>query len=61
QIEQLESQLANLQETIAKPEFYSGDPSEVSATLEKLSDTESQLEVVMERWVELEEQANQCT
>lgn len=61
QIEKLENQLSSLQDTISDPEFYSGEPSEVSATLEKLSDTESQLEVVMERWVELEEQANQCT
>ncbi|MBO6850987.1 MAG: ABC transporter ATP-binding protein, partial [Marinobacter sp.] len=58
-IEALENEVASLQATISDPEFYSGPPNEVSATLEALTETESRLEKVIERWMELEEQANQ--
>ncbi|WP_372963938.1 ATP-binding cassette domain-containing protein [Marinobacter sp.] len=58
-IEQLESRVAELQEAIAASDFYSLPPEEVAATLEKLSETEASLESVIERWMELEEQANQ--
>ncbi len=59
QIEALEQEVADLREAVAAPNFYSGLPDEVSATLEQLSETESRLESVIERWMELEEQANQ--
>lgn len=59
QIEALEQKVAGLQEAVAAADFYSGPPDEVSATLEQLSETESRLESVIERWMELEEQANQ--
>ncbi|TPW23281.1 ATP-binding cassette domain-containing protein [Marinobacter nauticus] len=58
-IEQLEQQVAELQDKISEPDFYSGPPEDVSATLEQLAETESRLESVIERWMELEEQANQ--
>ena len=58
-IEALENDIAALQATISDPDFYSGPPNEVSATLEALTETESRLEQVIERWMELEEQANQ--
>ncbi|MCW9011850.1 ribosomal protection-like ABC-F family protein [Marinobacter sp.] len=58
-IEQLEQQVAELQDKISAPDFYSGPPEDVSATLEQLAETESRLESVIERWMELEEQANQ--
>ncbi|WP_138437529.1 ATP-binding cassette domain-containing protein [Marinobacter shengliensis] len=58
-IEALEREVAELQESISAPDFYSGPPDEVSATLEKLSETETRLESVIERWMELEEQASQ--
>ncbi|MEQ9547509.1 MAG: ATP-binding cassette domain-containing protein [Marinobacter sp.] len=58
-IESLEAEIAALQERISDPEFYSGPPEEVSATLAEFSDKEAQLEKVIERWMELEEQANQ--
>ncbi len=58
-IEALENEVAALQASISDPEFYSGPPNEVSATLEALTETESRLEKVIERWMELEEQANQ--
>ena len=57
--EQLEQQVAKLQDKISEPDFYSGPPEDVSATLEQLAETESRLESVIERWMELEEQANQ--
>lgn len=58
-IEALENEVAALQASISDPDFYSGPPNEVSATLEALTETESRLEKVIERWMELEEQANQ--
>ncbi|MGM0769857.1 MAG: ATP-binding cassette domain-containing protein [Pseudomonadota bacterium] len=58
-IEALENEIAALQAKISDPEFYSGPPNEVSATLEALTETESRLEQVIERWMDLEEQANQ--
>lgn len=57
QIEALEQEVADLQARISAPEFYSGPPDEVSATLETLAEKESRLEKVIERWMELEEQA----
>ena len=58
-IEALEQDIARLQTTIADSDFYAGPPNDVSATLEELTDKESRLEQVIERWMELEEQANQ--
>jgi ATP-binding cassette subfamily F protein uup len=58
-IEALEAELAQLQGTVGAPEFYSGPSDEVSATLEKMLETQSRLDSAMERWMELEEQANQ--
>ncbi|MEP1214946.1 MAG: ATP-binding cassette domain-containing protein [Marinobacter sp.] len=59
QIEALERELEELRQRISDPEFYSGPADEVSATLAELGDRESRLETVIERWMELEEQANQ--
>ncbi|HAP53431.1 MAG TPA: ABC transporter ATP-binding protein, partial [Marinobacter adhaerens] len=59
QIEALEQEVAGLQERISQADFYSGPPDEVSATLEALTEKENRLEQVIERWMELEEQANQ--
>lgn len=59
QIENLESELEELRQRISNPEFYSGPADEVSATLAELGDREARLEKVIERWMELEEQANQ--
>jgi len=58
-IEQLETRVAELQDMISAADFYSRPSEEVSATLEQLSETEARLESVIERWMELEEQANQ--
>ncbi|MDF0750630.1 ATP-binding cassette domain-containing protein [Marinobacter sp. 71-i] len=59
QIEELEAELENLQKQISDPDFYSGPAEEVSATLAELGEKEARLEKVIERWMELEEQANQ--
>jgi len=59
QIEQLETEVAGLQEKISAPDFYNGAPGEVAATLDALSQKEIELEQVIERWMELEEQAGQ--
>ena len=59
QIETLEGQVAELEQRIGDPEFYAGQPDEVSDTLARLSETQNRLEALMERWMELEEQASQ--
>lgn len=59
QIEALERELEELRRRISDPEFYSGPADEVSATLAELGEREARLEKVIERWMELEEQANQ--
>nr|WP_284048112.1 ATP-binding cassette domain-containing protein [Marinobacter sp. ATCH36] len=59
QIEELERELEGLRQQIADPEFYSAPADDVSATLAELGDREARLEKVIERWMELEEQANQ--
>lgn len=58
QIETLEARLNQLQGTVGAPEFYSQAPDKVSATLEQMSETQRQLDALMERWMELEEQGN---
>ena len=52
-------EVARLRERVSSGDFYSGPPNEVSATLEALTAKEARLEQVIERWMELEEQANQ--
>ncbi|MBJ7276619.1 ATP-binding cassette domain-containing protein [Marinobacter salarius] len=59
QIEELEAELEKLRAQISDPEFYSGPAENVSTTLAELGDKEAHLEKVIERWMELEEQANQ--
>ena len=59
QIEALEQEIAGLQSTISEPDFYSGPQDTVSSTLATLAEKEAQLERVIERWMELEEQAGQ--
>jgi len=57
QIEALEQDVVRIQERISAPDFYAGPPDEVAATLDALEQTEKRLEKVIERWMELEEQA----
>ena len=53
-IEELEQQQGELEETIAKPEFYQGERDLIDATVQALADTQAKLEQAYERWGELE-------
>jgi ATP-binding cassette subfamily F protein uup len=54
EIEAQETKIAELQETIADPAFYSQENTLVQASLEELSNAEALLEQRIERWGELE-------
>jgi ATP-binding cassette subfamily F protein uup len=54
EIEELEAAVAALQETVTDPGFYSQDGDAVRETLERLTDTEAELEKRVDRWAELE-------
>ncbi len=54
EIEDIESVIAELQQRIADPGFYSQDAETVQRQLRELSDAEARLEQRMERWSELE-------
>jgi len=54
EIESLESAIAELQQRIANPGFYSQDPADVQRRLSELGDAEALLEQRVERWGELE-------
>ncbi|WP_226661932.1 ATP-binding cassette domain-containing protein [Microbulbifer aggregans] len=54
-IEQLEQQVEALEAEMAAPEFYQQESGVVQEKLQKLSDTQQQLETAFERWAELDE------
>ena len=54
EIEQIETDIASLQETIAAPDFYTQDAELVQEKLQELSDMEAHLEQRIDRWGELE-------
>ncbi len=54
EIETLEAALADLQNTVADPGFYAQGDDTVRATLERLAETEAELERHIDRWGELE-------
>ena len=54
EIEQLEADIATLQELVAAPDFYAGASELVQRKLQELSQAEAQLEKRIERWGELE-------
>ena len=54
EIESLEAAIADLQQVVASPEFYSQEQDAVQAKLRELADTEALLEQRIERWSELE-------
>ncbi len=54
EIEELEAAIANLQKTVAEPGFYAQDAVAVRETLERLAESEAELERRVERWGELE-------
>jgi ATP-binding cassette subfamily F protein uup len=56
-IEALETEQAELNDTINDPAFYAGDPAEVQQTLDRVSALEAELEAALERWMVLEDGA----
>jgi ATP-binding cassette subfamily F protein uup len=54
QIEVLEAQVASLQEQIGAPSFYQQSAEKTAEVLAQLQATQSQLELLVERWSELE-------
>ncbi len=54
EIESIENLVAELQQRIAAPDFYSQDTETVQKQLQELKDTEARLEQRIERWGELE-------
>ncbi|GLP96006.1 ATP-binding cassette ATPase Uup [Paraferrimonas sedimenticola] len=55
QMEQLEVNIEDLQQAIAKPEFFEQEQQQVNETLAQLAEYEQQLETLFERWEELEQ------
>lgn len=55
-IEALEADITALQVVISGPDFYVQDNDHVQGELKKLSDLETALEVLVERWADLERQ-----
>jgi ATP-binding cassette subfamily F protein uup len=53
-MEQLEEEVAALQEQISAPEFYAQDQEKINIQLELFTQKEQELEVCFERWEELE-------
>ncbi|MCH1926747.1 ABC transporter ATP-binding protein [Shewanella sp. C32] len=53
-MEQLEAEIASLQQQMNAPDFYSGDQTIVASKLQQLAEKEQQLEASFERWEELE-------
>ncbi len=54
EIEKLETAIAEIQQAVADPDFYSQDGDAVRETLHRLAATEAELERRVERWGELE-------
>ncbi|MCH1932030.1 ABC transporter ATP-binding protein [Shewanella sp. A25] len=54
QMEKLEAEILELQNTVGKPDFYSQSQDKINQALSLLADKEKQLEVCFERWEELE-------
>ncbi len=57
-IETLELQQQALEETVSQADFYRRDHSETERVLAELAAVQSELERALERWVELEQQAD---
>ncbi len=55
EIESIEASLAELQQVISEPDFYSQDHEVVQARLQELAATEARLEERMQRWSDLEQ------
>ena len=54
-IDQLEKDIATLEEQTANPDFYNKDYSETQPVLDELGEKQKALDTAAERWIELEE------
>lgn len=54
-IENLENEIAQIQESVNDPAFFQKSTDETQPVLQRLSDAEAELEAAFERWEELEE------
>lgn len=54
-IDQLEKDIAILEEQTANPDFYNRDYSETQPVLDELGEKQQALDIAAERWIELEE------
>ncbi|CZF78797.1 ABC transporter ATP-binding protein uup [Grimontia celer] len=54
-IENLENEIAQIQESVNDPAFFQKSTEETQPVLQRLSDAEAELETAFERWEELEE------
>lgn len=55
-VDSLEHELAQLQKQISEPEFYQQPVTETEPVLQRIQDIEQQLEELLERWAELEDE-----
>jgi ATP-binding cassette subfamily F protein uup len=55
EIERLESAVAELENRITAPDFYSHDHTDVRSILDELTEKQQALDVAVDRWAELEE------
>jgi ABC transport system ATP-binding/permease protein len=53
-IEELENEIAQLQEQVNDPAFFQDVKNDTEATLARLAEAEQKFEVAFERWEELE-------
>jgi ATP-binding cassette subfamily F protein uup len=58
-IEDLESRVASLRQTVSRPDFYRSAENDVRAALTELESTERELEAAIDRWAELEQHAEE--
>lgn len=56
QMDALESELEQLRQQVSAPEFYQQPHDETERTLLRLQDAEQQLDALLERWAELEDE-----
>lgn len=55
-VDSLEHEVAQLQKQISEPEFYQQPVTETEPVLQRMQDIEQQLEELLERWAELEDE-----
>jgi ATP-binding cassette subfamily F protein uup len=58
-IQQLEADLAQLNQRVSDPDFYQGDPAQIEKTLNQLSELQSRLDETLSEWLELAERTSE--